>query len=146
MTLRQSTSNDTLQNKSFTVEITEKLVHQSPQGNMQELFDCIRLLLKRFLTWLTFHRKEIRLHHLHKRTNPGSAPDKNLLKVNNRTPVQGMKTVKRYQQRHQNDVETYSGGFVANPKRAPQTFPVLYCSTSNRQMLVMLTSCKESEI
>ena len=49
LTLRQSTSNDMFRIKSFTVEITGKLAHQSPQGNMQELFDCIRLLLKRFL-------------------------------------------------------------------------------------------------
>ena len=63
-----------LRNKSFTVEITGKLAHQSPQGNMQKLFDCIRPLLKHFLACLTFHRKEIRLRHLHKRTNPGSAP------------------------------------------------------------------------
>ena len=64
-----------LRNKSFTVEITGKLTHQSPQRNMQKLFDCIRPLLKRFLACLTFHRKEIRLRHLPKRTNPGSAPE-----------------------------------------------------------------------
>ena len=62
-----------LRNKSFTVEIRGKLDHQSPQENMQKLFDCIRSLLKRFLACLTFHRKKIRLRHLHKRTNPGSA-------------------------------------------------------------------------
>ena len=43
--------------------------------NMQKLFDCIRPLLKRFLACLTFHRKKIRLRHLRKRTNPGSAPE-----------------------------------------------------------------------
>ena len=74
LTLWQSTSNDMLRNKSFTVEITGKLAHQSPQRNMQKLLDCIRPLLKRILACLTFHRKEIRLRHLHKRTNPGSAP------------------------------------------------------------------------
>ena len=67
-----------LWNKSFMVEITGKLARQSRQGNMQKLFDCIRPLLKRFLACLTFHRKEIRLRHLHKRTNPGSAPEKAL--------------------------------------------------------------------
>ena len=51
-----------------------ELAHQSPRGNMLKLFDCIRTPLKRFLACLTFHRKEIRLRHLHKRTNPGSAP------------------------------------------------------------------------
>ena len=56
------------------MEITGKLARQSPQENMQKLFDCIRPLLKCFLACLTFHRKEIRLRHLHKRTNPGSAP------------------------------------------------------------------------
>ena len=60
-----------LRNKSFTVEIRGKLAHQSPQGTMQKLFDCIR---PRFLACLTFHTKEKRLRHLHKRTNPGSSP------------------------------------------------------------------------
>ena len=55
-------------------EITGDLAHQSPRGNMHKLFDCIRTPLKRFLAILTFHRKEIELRHLHKRTNPGSAP------------------------------------------------------------------------
>ena len=52
---------------------------QSPQGNMQKLFNCIRPLRKRFLACLTFHRKEIRLRHLNKRTNPGSTPEANKL-------------------------------------------------------------------
>ena len=47
---------------------------QSPRGNMHKLFDCIRTPLERFLAFLTFHQKEIRLHHLHKRTNTWSAP------------------------------------------------------------------------
>ena len=51
------------------------LVHQSPRGNMDKLFDCIKTPLKRFLACLTFHRKEIRLYHLHKRTNPGCASE-----------------------------------------------------------------------
>ena len=51
-----------------------EITAQRPQGNMQELFNCMRPLLKDFLACLTFHRKEIRLRHLHKRTNPGSAP------------------------------------------------------------------------
>ena len=49
------------------------LAHQSPQGNMHKLFDCIRTPLKRFLACLTFRRKETRLRHLHKKTNTGSA-------------------------------------------------------------------------
>ena len=55
----KSPSNDMLQNKSFTGEITENFVHQSPRGNMHKLFDYIRTALKRFLACLTFHRKEI---------------------------------------------------------------------------------------
>ena len=55
-----------LQNKSFTGEITGNLAHQSPWASMHKLFDCIKTPLKRFLY-------EIRLRHLHKRTNPGSA-------------------------------------------------------------------------
>ena len=74
LTLRQSPSNDMLQYKRFTGEITENFAHQSPRGNMHKLLDCIRTPLKRFLACLTFHRKEKRLRHLHKRTNPGSAP------------------------------------------------------------------------
>ena len=31
---------DMLRNKSFMAEITGKLAHQNPQGNMQKLFDC----------------------------------------------------------------------------------------------------------
>ena len=57
-----------LQNKRFTGEISENL------HNIHKLLDCIRAPLKRFLACLTFHRKEIRLRHLHKRSNPGSAP------------------------------------------------------------------------
>ena len=52
------------------------LADQSPRGNMFKLFDCIKTPLRRFLACLTFHRKEILLCHLHKRTNPGSAPAK----------------------------------------------------------------------
>ena len=69
-----SPSNYMLQNKRFTGEITENFAHQSPRGNMYKLLDCLRTPLKRFLACLTFHRKEIRLRHLHKRSNPGSAP------------------------------------------------------------------------
>ena len=50
---------------------------QSPRGNMHKLFDCIRTPLERFLACLTFHKKEIRLRHLHKRTNTGPAPEFN---------------------------------------------------------------------
>ena len=50
------------------------LAHQSRRGNMHKLFTCISTPLKRFLACLTFHREEIRLRHLHKRTNTGSAP------------------------------------------------------------------------
>ena len=74
LTLRQSPSNDMHQNKSLTGEIMGNLAHQSPRGNMHKLFDCIRTPLKHFLVILTFHRKEIGLRHLHKRTNPGSTP------------------------------------------------------------------------
>ena len=41
---------------------------------------------------------------------------KNLFKVNNRTPVQGMKSVKRYQQRHQNDIKTMLWWFYCQPQ------------------------------
>ena len=75
LTLRQSPSNDMLQNKSLTGEIRGNLAHQSPQVNIRKLFDCIRTPLKRFLSNLTFHRKEIELRHLHKRTNRGSTPE-----------------------------------------------------------------------
>ena len=51
------------------------LAHQSPRGNIHKLFDCISTPLKRFLACLTFHREEIRLRHLHKRTNTRSAPE-----------------------------------------------------------------------
>ena len=39
---------------------------------MRKLFDCIKTPLKRFLTCLTLHRKEMQPRHLHKKTNPGS--------------------------------------------------------------------------
>ena len=39
---------------------------------MRKLFDCIKTPLKRFLTSLTLHRKEMQPRHLHKKTNPGS--------------------------------------------------------------------------
>ena len=51
------------------------LAHQSPRGNMYKLFNCISTPLKRFSACLIFHREEIRLRHLHKRTNTGPAPD-----------------------------------------------------------------------
>ena len=81
LTLRQSHSNYMLHG-----EITEKstrasrryhgnLAHESPRGNMHNLFDCISTPLKRFLACLTFHREEILLRHLHKRTNTGSGPE-----------------------------------------------------------------------
>ena len=53
------------------------LAHQSPLGNMHKLFASIQTPLKPFLACLTFHRKEKQLHHLHQRTNPGSAPGNN---------------------------------------------------------------------
>ena len=62
------------QNQSFTSEVKGKLAHHSPRRNMQKLFNCIRTPPKRFLTCLTFQRKEIRFRHLYKRTNPGSVP------------------------------------------------------------------------
>ena len=70
-----------LRNKSLTAEITGKLAHESQRGNMQKLFDGIRTPLKRFLACLTFHRKEILLCHLHKRTNPGSGSDYILIEL-----------------------------------------------------------------
>ena len=57
LTLRQSPSNNMLQNKSFTGEITGNLAHKSPRGNMHKS-DCIRTPLKSFLAYLPFHRKE----------------------------------------------------------------------------------------
>ena len=54
-------------------EITGNLAHQRLRGN--KLFYCIRTPLKRVLVCFTFHRKEIRLPHLHKRTNTGSSLD-----------------------------------------------------------------------
>ena len=83
----KSPSNDMLQNKSFTGEIMENFVHQSPRGNMHKLFDYIRTALKRFLACLTFHMKEIRLRHLYKRTNPGSAPGYNYIMFYRRRSV-----------------------------------------------------------
>ena len=77
LTLRQSPSNDMLQDKSFTGKTMGNLAHQSPRGNMHILLGCIRTSLERFLACLTFHRKEIRLRHLRKRSDPGSAPDYN---------------------------------------------------------------------
>ena len=74
LTLRQSPSNNMPQNKSFRGEIMGNLEDQSPLGNMHKFFDCIKTPLKYFLACWTFHREEKRLHHLHKRTNPGSAP------------------------------------------------------------------------
>ena len=74
LTRRQSPSNDMLQNKRFTGEITGNLAHQSPRGNMHKVFDYIRTPLKTFLACLRFHMKEIRLRHFHKKTNPGSVP------------------------------------------------------------------------
>ena len=50
---------------------------------MHKLFDCLLTPLKLFLACLTFHRKEIRLRHLHKRTNPGSSPDKYTVTTHN---------------------------------------------------------------
>ena len=49
---------------------------------MHKLFDCISTPLKRFLDFLTFHREEIRLRHLHKGTNTGSAPEDVVLASN----------------------------------------------------------------
>ena len=40
---------------------------------MHKLFDYISTPLKRFLACLAFHMEEIRVRHLHKRTNTGSA-------------------------------------------------------------------------
>ena len=45
---QQSPSNDMLQNKSFTREITGNLTHQRPWGNMDKLLDCIGTRLERF--------------------------------------------------------------------------------------------------
>ena len=56
-------------------EITENLIHLSSWENTHKLFDCIKTPLKHFLPCLAFHRKEIRLCHLYKRTKPGSAPE-----------------------------------------------------------------------
>ena len=65
LTLRQLPSN----------EVTGNLAHQSPRGNMHKFFDCIRTPLKGFSPCLKFHSMETRLRHLHKRTNPGFAPE-----------------------------------------------------------------------
>ena len=48
LTLRKSSSNDMLQNKSFIGEITGNLAHQTLRGNIHKVFDCIRTPLKRF--------------------------------------------------------------------------------------------------
>ena len=48
LTLRQPPSNDMLQNKSFTAEITGNLEHQNPREDIHKFFDCIRTPLKRF--------------------------------------------------------------------------------------------------
>ena len=69
ITLKQHVSKQELHG-----EIMGNLAHQSPRGNMHKLLGCVRTSLKRFLACLTFHGKEIRLRHLYKRTNPGSAP------------------------------------------------------------------------
>ena len=72
---------------------------------------------------------------------------KNLIKVNGKTSEQGMKTAKCYQQKDTGTMlRRYSGGFIANPKHAPHTAPVLHFSIPNRQILEILTSCKGSEI
>ena len=63
------------------------LAHQTPRWNMHKLFDCISTPLKRFLACLTFHREEMRLRHLHKRTNIGSAPDSTLFQTSNNTDI-----------------------------------------------------------
>ena len=71
-----NTSAITLKWHASKQELHGNFAYQSPRGNMHKLFDFMRTPLKRFLACLTFHRKEIRLRHLHKRTNPGSAPDR----------------------------------------------------------------------
>ena len=68
LTLRQSPSNDMLQNNSFMAEITENVANQSPWGKLHWLFDSIKHLVNVFSLF-----KKTRLRHLHKRTNPGSA-------------------------------------------------------------------------
>ena len=77
---------------------------------------------------------------------PDFTPKQEPVKVNKKTLAHGMKTVKRYQQRHQKMSRWCSGGSIANPKRAPHTAPVPHSSTPSRQMLKMLASCKGSEI
>ena len=42
---------------------------------LHKFFDCIRTPLKGFSPCLKFHSMEIRLRHLHKRTNPGFTPE-----------------------------------------------------------------------
>ena len=49
--LRQSPSNNILQNMSFTGEIAGSLTHQSPRGIMGKLFGCIRTPAKRLLSF-----------------------------------------------------------------------------------------------
>ena len=70
-----NTSAITLKRHASKQELNEvNLAHQSPRGNMHKLFDCIRTPLKRFLASLAFHRKEIGLHHLHKKNEPWIRP------------------------------------------------------------------------
>ena len=69
------------QNKSFKEEITGNSAHESPRINIHSfvIFNksaCIHCLIvkktlfKHFLAYFTFHKKEMRLCHSHKRTNP----------------------------------------------------------------------------
>ena len=58
LTLLQTPSNNMLQNKSSTGEITGDLSHKSPRRNMHKLSDCIKTPLKSFLACLTFHWKK----------------------------------------------------------------------------------------
>ena len=53
ITLKQHASRQELHG-----EITGNLAQKSPGGNMHKLFDCIRIPLKSFLAYLTFHRKK----------------------------------------------------------------------------------------
>ena len=73
LALQQSPSNDMF--KTRASRGNHGKLSQSPRWNMHKLFDCIRTPLGRFLACLIFHKKEIRLRQLHKRTNTGSAPD-----------------------------------------------------------------------
>ena len=62
LSLRQSCSNDMFQKNNFTGEITMNA----------KIVWLYKTPLKRFLTCLTLHRKEMQPRHLHKKTNPGS--------------------------------------------------------------------------